>query len=61
MQWELPVAGSHWPSGTTDLDGQLTENSEEPRFLRVFSGSVGAEGEFHGDAVHMGIPCRLES
>ena len=28
--WELPVAGSHWPSGTTDLDGQLTENSEEP-------------------------------
>ena len=30
--WELPVAGSHWPSGTTDLDGQLTENSEEPEF-----------------------------
>ena len=30
---ELPVAGSHWPSGTTDLDGQLTENSEEPGFL----------------------------
>ena len=40
-QWELPVAGSHWPSGTTDLDGQLTENSEEPfRFLATFSGSV---------------------
>ena len=30
--WELPIAGSHWPSGTTDLDGQLTENSEEPEF-----------------------------
>ena len=30
-QWELPVAGSHWLSGTTDLDGQLTENSEEPK------------------------------
>jgi hypothetical protein len=29
-KWELPVAGNHWPSGTTDLDGQLTENSEEP-------------------------------
>ena len=34
-QWDLPVAGSHWPSGTTDLDGQLTENSEEPKFLRL--------------------------
>jgi len=33
--WELPVAGSHWPSGTTDLDGQLTENSEEPEFSPI--------------------------
>jgi hypothetical protein len=30
--WELPIAGSHWPSGTTDLDGQPTENSEESLF-----------------------------
>ena len=33
--WELPVAGSHWPSGTTDLGGQLTENSEEPEFSPI--------------------------
>ncbi len=36
---ELPVARSHWPSGTTELDGQPTGNSEEPvRFLATFSG-----------------------
>ncbi len=28
------VAGSHWPSGTTDLNGQLTERSEELQFVK---------------------------
>jgi len=32
---KLPVAGSRWPSGTTDLDGQLTENSEEALNLSI--------------------------
>ena len=39
-QWELPVAGSHWPSETTDLDGQLTENSEEPLVIHLFGKTV---------------------
>ena len=31
-QWELPVAGSRWPSGTNYLECQLTEDSEEPHW-----------------------------
>ena len=50
--WELPVPGSHWLSGTSDLDGQLTENSEEPVFCltdaRWFS--------FFGAASDLGLP-----
>ena len=37
-QCELLVAGSHWSSGPTDLDGQLTENSEKSKVACLQNG-----------------------
>jgi hypothetical protein len=55
-QWELPVAGSHWPSGTTDLDGHLTENSEEPLVIHLFGKRCRPSSGFRCVSNKLGVP-----
>ena len=54
--WELPVAGSHWPSGTTDLDGHLTENSEEPLVIHLFGKRCRPSSGFRCVSNKLGVP-----